>query len=60
MKKGIHRATADSKRGRQMISPGMEHNPWDIPADIRAWNAKVEQRKLEKQARKAIVKRGHV
>lgn len=54
---GIHRVTSSSEAGRRMISSGQTHEPWRISKEIREWNARVEERKLEvaavKQAKKA-------
>ena len=51
-KPGIHRVTADSKRGRSMVSPGKDHNPWTISPEIREHNERVEAKKLAKKAKR--------
>ena len=48
-KPGVHRATANSRRGRSMIRIGQPHHPWAIPKDIQDWNKQVEERKLAKK-----------
>lgn len=53
MKRGVHRVTPTSKAGRRMISIGKEFNPQDIPADIRAHNEQIDERRREKQRAKA-------
>lgn len=46
--KGIHRVTANSRKGRSMISPGRDHDPDKLTAEQREWNRKVEERRAEK------------
>jgi hypothetical protein len=52
MSQGIHRVTANSKRGRQMISPGKFWEAANQDKIIAEWSAKVEAKKQEKQQRK--------
>ena len=51
-KPGIHRVTAESKRGRSMVSPGQPHEPWRISPEIREHNERVEAKKLAKKAKR--------
>lgn len=50
MAQGIHRVTANSKRGRQMISPGVIFDSMKQSMIHKSWNERVE---LEKKAKKA-------
>lgn len=52
MSKGIHRVTANSRKGRSMISPGRDHNPDTLTPEQREWNRKVEEKRLAKKAGK--------
>ena len=51
-KPGVHRTTSSSRRGRAMISPGVEHYAHTIPADVAAWNAAVDAKRAAKKAAK--------
>lgn len=51
-KPGVHRSTPDSKRGRQMISPGRDFFPHNMTKEQAIWNAAVDAKKREKRLRK--------
>lgn len=44
--------TANSRKGRSLISPGREAMPWAVPKEIQEWNKRVEDEKKEKLRRK--------
>ena len=52
--KGIHRSTANSKAGRQMICIGKEI-PNTLTKEQRDWNAAVEAKRIAKKAKNGIV-----
>lgn len=52
MAQGIHRVTADSKRGRQLISTGKVYDAMKQSAEIRAHNERIELEKIAKKAAK--------
>lgn len=52
MAKGIQRSTANSRAGRSMYNIAKPSRPDLISPEQRAWNEKVEQRRLDKKAGK--------
>jgi len=53
---GIHRVTANSKRGRQLISPGKYWEAANQDKLIANWNKKVEEEKAAKKRAKQLRK----
>lgn len=56
----VHRHTPNSKRGRQMISPGKEFFAHNVPKEQAEWNRQVDEAKAAKKAANSQKRNGAV